>query len=63
VKYKNYIKNVREEYSDFINDSQFREGRKKFVNKILTRKILYYTKEFYEKCEVKARINLMSELD
>jgi predicted metal-dependent HD superfamily phosphohydrolase len=53
--------NVRKEYSAFT-DEEWREGRMKFLQKMLDRKQIYYT-DFVKSFESQARDNMKSELN
>ena len=59
--YFEYIQSIRKEYFIYT-DKEFNNGRKNFITNLLNKKRIYYTNEFYEKHEQKARKNLEFEL-
>ena len=60
--YKTYCNNIRKEYSIYPN-FMYNKGRKKVLQQFLERETLYFSKYFKSKFEVKARENLIKELD
>ncbi|MBX2914158.1 MAG: hypothetical protein KF856_02685 [Cyclobacteriaceae bacterium] len=60
-RYQNYAAEVRKEYSVYP-DLLYKPGRKKVLLHFLAMNRIYKTNEFYEKYEVRARINMESEL-
>jgi predicted metal-dependent HD superfamily phosphohydrolase len=59
--YKNYILNIRKEYSQ-IATTQFTLGRKGFIQHLLSQQHIFYTQQFREK-EEQARKNMQWELE
>lgn len=60
-KYQEYARAIRQEYS-WLSDRQYQQGRKQVLTNFLTRKRIYYTDYFYQKFELKARFNIVSEI-
>ena len=58
--YKKYINNIRKEYSIY-SDKQFFAGRKLFIEKMLSKKSLFYTHELNNLFQEQAKINLTYE--
>lgn len=59
--YLEYSKQIREEYSIYPN-FLYRRGRKKVLQHILKMDKIFKTSEFYQNCELQARVNLKTEL-
>jgi len=58
-----YIENsykIKKEYNHLLN-KEWKNGRIDFINKFLNKSRIYLTNEYYNKYEVKARINLTKE--
>lgn len=60
-RYQHYAAEVRKEYSIYPN-LLYKPGRKKVLLHFLAMKRIFKTNEFYEKYELRARINMESEL-
>lgn len=60
-KYLEYVQAIRQEYS-YLNDRQFKQGRKQVLTNFLSRSRIYYTDYFYQKFELTARANLTREI-
>ncbi|TBN02443.1 hypothetical protein EYD45_12100 [Hyunsoonleella flava] len=60
--YKNYIQNIRKEYSIYPS-FMYRKGRKKVLYHFLERESLYFTEIFQNKYEEQARKNLVKEIE
>ena len=58
--YKQYISNVRKEYTIYDDTSYF-TGRKKVLKMFLEKDKMYSTQYFHEKYEKKARVNMLIE--
>jgi predicted metal-dependent HD superfamily phosphohydrolase len=59
--YQKYIHNIRKEYKIYP-DFMYKPGRKKVLKHFLDRETLYFTDDFRNKHEVKARENLKREI-
>ena len=57
-----YTENIRKEYSHY-KDFIYKKGRKKVLKHFLSMDRIYKTVHFYNRYEIKARINLSVELD
>ena len=60
--YKNYVQNVRKEYSIYP-DLIYNPGRKKVLRSFLERDRIYKTPHFFDKFELQAKYNLNYEMD
>lgn len=60
-KYSLYSRSIRNEYS-WLCDEDYHKGRKNILEKFLGRERIFYTDEFYELYEKKARNNIMNEI-
>lgn len=60
VEYRNYICNIRKEYTIY-NDEIYNSGRMKVLEKFLEKEKIYQSEYFYEKYEKKAKYNLGKE--
>lgn len=60
--YDSYSANIRKEYS-WVQDEQFRQGRKKLLQSFLAGESIYLTDFFKNKYEERARKNLKREID
>jgi len=60
VEYRNYICNIRKEYTIY-NDEIYNSGRMKVLEKFLEKEKIYQSEYFYEKYEKKAKYNLSKE--
>lgn len=60
--YKEYATSIRKEYIR-IPDRIFTKKRKKFLSALLKEKNIFYVPEFKEKFEVKARKNILKEIN
>lgn len=61
--YLHYETGVKLEYTSFLTLEQFFEGRKRFLNAVLSKDHIFLTKTFQEKYEDSARQNLQITLD
>lgn len=59
--YHTYTEHIRLEYAH-VNDNAFREGRKTVLAGFLERERLYFTDDFYQKYEQRARHNIKREI-
>jgi predicted metal-dependent HD superfamily phosphohydrolase len=59
--YKQYIKNIREEYG-VVSQDVWNEKRAEFLEHMLEKPRIFQSNEFYDKYEEKARINMKAEL-
>lgn len=62
AEYKMYASQIREEYGHF-SELEYREGRVTVLEKFLGRERLFFTDEFYDKFEERARDNLQTEIE
>ncbi|MBU4502815.1 MAG: hypothetical protein KKA79_09545, partial [Nanoarchaeota archaeon] len=60
--FNEYEKDIRDEY-DWLDDDNFKKGRKEFVEGMLKRDYIYCTDVFKEKYENQAQINLKQSLN
>ena len=60
-RYDEYVRQVRQEYA-YVPDAQFREARNAILRTFLERPRLFFTGQFFDRFEVKARANLQREL-
>jgi predicted metal-dependent HD superfamily phosphohydrolase len=60
--YRRYYQNVRKEFKSYP-DLMFRQGRKSFLNSQLKRPYIFHTRQFRERYEATARVNMLSEMD
>lgn len=60
-RYKEYTKQVRDEYG-WVPGMMYRNGRKKVLRQFLDAERIYKTQELHEKLEERARENLRNEL-
>ncbi len=60
--YKIYIKNIRKEYFIY-SDKEYKEGRRKILEKFLEKDRIYISNYFYTRYEQKAQKNIKSELE
>lgn len=60
--YLEYSTNIRREYSIFP-DTMYKSGRKKVLSHFLMMERIFKSKHFFDKFEVKARINISKELE
>lgn len=60
--YRRYCANIRKEFKAFP-DFLFRNGRRSFLKSQLERPLIFHTKQFRNRYEAQARINMLSELN
>jgi predicted metal-dependent HD superfamily phosphohydrolase len=60
--YLKYAQAIRQEYS-WLGDRDYQRGRKQVLTSFLARERIYYTDYFYQKLELTARENLVTEIE
>jgi predicted metal-dependent HD superfamily phosphohydrolase len=60
--YKKYSEAIRKEY-DFVPENLYREKRREVLQSFLQRQNIYYTGEFRELLEERARVNIANEIE
>jgi len=61
-RYMEYARQIREEYSDVVDEESYKKGRSNVMQSFLDRKHIYHTKFFRQIYETRARENIKREI-